>query len=107
MKVASTVAALRARNAGDKTVAWHSLTSEEACERLGVEVSRGLDAAEIVRRRAQVGPNKLVEAKKEPGWRLFLRQYRDLMQLVLLGAAIVSIVALQDSTGFVIFGVTL
>jgi len=107
MKVASTVAALRARNAGDKTVAWHSLTSEEACERLGVEVSRGLDAAEIVRRRAQVGPNKLVEAKKEPGWRAFLRQYRDLMQLVLLGAAIVSIVALQDSTGFVIFGVTL
>ena len=107
MKVASTVAALRARNAGDKTVAWHSLTSEEACERLGVEVSLGLDAGEIVRRRAQVGPNKLVEAKKEPGWRLFLRQYRDLMQLVLLGAAIVSIVALQDSTGFVIFGVTL
>ena len=107
MKVASTVAALQTKNAGDKTVAWHSLTSEEACERLGVEVSRGLDAAEIVRRRAQVGPNKLVEAKKEPGWRAFLRQYRDLMQLVLLGAAIVSIVALQDSTGFVIFGVTL
>ena len=67
----------------------------------------GLDAAEIVRRRAQAGPNKLVEAKKEPGWRAFLRQYRDLMQLVLLGAAIVSIVALQDSTGIVIFGVTL
>ena len=86
---------------------WHSLTPEQACEQLGVEVPLGLDAAEIVRRRAQVGPNKLVEAKKEPGWRAFLRQYRDLMQLVLLGAAIVSIVALQDSTGIVIFGVTL
>ena len=38
--------------------------------------------------------------RKEPGWQAFLRQYRDLMQLVLVGAAIVSIVALQDvSTG--------
>ncbi len=107
MKVASTVAALQAKNAGDKTVAWHSLTSEEACERLGVEVPRGLDAAEVERRRAQVGPNKLAEAEKEPGWRVFLRQYRDLMQLVLLGAAIVSMVALQEfSTGVVIIGVT-
>ena len=32
------------------------------------------------RRRAAVGPNKLAEAQKEPGWRAFLRQYRDLMQ---------------------------
>jgi Ca2+-transporting ATPase len=47
-------------------------------------------------RRAQYGPNKLAEAEKEPGWHAFLRQYRDLMQLVLLGAAIVSIVALQE-----------
>ena len=108
MKVASTVeAAVRPEHARDKTVAWHSLTPEQACERLGVEVSLGLDAAEIQRRRSQVGPNKLAAAKKEPGWRAFLRQYRDLMQLVLLGAAIVSIVALQDSTGIVIFGVTL
>ena len=53
------------------------------------------------------GPNKLAEAKKEPGWRAFLRQYRDLMQLVLLGAAIVSIVALQEfTTGIVIIGLT-
>ena len=67
----------------------------------------GLDAAEVERRRAQYGPNKLAEAEKEPGWRAFLRQYRDLMQLVLLGAAIVSIVALQEfATGLVIIGLT-
>ena len=64
-------------------------------------------AREVERRRAQVGPNKLAEAKKEPGWHAFLRQYRDLMQLVLLGAAIVSMVALQEfSTGLVIIGLT-
>src|ERR687897_2784894 len=86
---------------------WHSLTAEEASAQLGVDPARGLKAAEVERRRATFGPNKLAEAKKEPGWQAFLRQYRDLMQLVLLGAAIVSIVALQEfSTGVVIIGLT-
>src|SRR5262245_12886950 len=88
-------------------VAWHGMTPEEACGQLGVEPRSGLDAATVERRRAEVGPNKLAEAKKEPGWHAFLRQYRDLMQLVLLGAAIVSMAALQEfSTGLVIIGLT-
>jgi P-type Ca2+ transporter type 2C len=87
--------------------AWHVLTAEQVCAPLRVDPHTGLDAADVERRRAEVGPNKLVEAKKEPGWRAFLRQYRDLMQLVLLGAAIVSMVALQEfSTGIVIIALT-
>ena len=86
---------------------WHNLTQEEVCQRLGVDPRVGLDDAEVQKRRADVGPNKLAEAPKEPGWHAFLRQYRDLMQLVLLGAAVVSIVALQEfSTGLVIIGLT-
>ena len=86
---------------------WHGLTAEAACERLGVDPRNGLDEVEVERRRAEFGPNKLAEAETEPGWRAFLRQYRDLMQLVLLGAAVVSIVALQEvSTGLVIIGLT-
>ena len=89
------------------TTIWHILAAGEACAQLGVERSTGLDVDEVGRRRAEVGPNKLEEAEKEPGWRAFLRQYRDLMQLVLLGAAIVSIAALQEfSTGIVIIGLT-
>src|SRR4051794_16241692 len=88
-------------------VQWHALSVDEVCTRLGADPGNGLDNAEVERRRAEVGPNKLAEAEKEPGWRVFLRQYRDLMQLVLLGAAIVSIVALQEfSTGIVIIGLT-
>ena len=87
--------------------AWHGLTADEACAQLEVDPRSGLDAGEVERRRAQFGPNKLEEAEKEPGWRAFLRQYRDLMQLVLLGAAIVSMVALQEfGTGLVIIGLT-
>jgi P-type Ca2+ transporter type 2C len=86
---------------------WHNLTAQAACAQLGVDPRSGLDPAEVERRREQYGPNKLAEEEKEPGWRAFLRQYRDLMQLVLVGAAIVSIVALQEfSTGIVILGLT-
>jgi len=93
--------------AATETTVWHGLTAQEASAQLQVEPRTGLDPAEVERRRAEVGPNKLAEAKTEPGWRAFLRQYRDLMQLVLLGAAIVSIVALQEfSTGVVIIGLT-
>jgi Ca2+-transporting ATPase len=86
---------------------WHGIPAEEALSRLEVDPRNGLDDATVEQRRAQYGPNKLAEARKEPGWHAFLRQYRDLMQLVLLGAAIVSMAALQEfGTGIAIIGLT-
>ena len=93
--------------ADDETTAWYGLSADEVCRRLDVDPADGLDAAGVDERRQGYGPNKLAEEAKEPSWRAFLRQYRDLMQLVLVGAAVVSIVALQDvSTGVVILGLT-
>ena len=73
--------------------AWHNLPAEDVAARLGVDPRSGLDPAEVEKRRAEHGLNKLAEGEKEPAWKAFLRQYRDLMQIVLLGAAVVSIVA--------------
>jgi Ca2+-transporting ATPase len=90
-----------------ETTEWYRLSAEDVCRQLDVDPAAGLSAAEVVERRQRYGPNKLAEEAKEPGWRAFLRQYRDLMQLVLVGAAVVSIVALQDvSTGLVVLGLT-
>ena len=84
------------------------MSVEEACRELGVEPAAGLDSGEVERRRARYGANRLAEAKKEPGWHAFLRQYKDLMQLVLVGAAVVSVVALGEwHTAIVVFAVTL
>src|SRR4249919_2614666 len=86
---------------------WYRLSTEEVCRRLEVDPAAGLSAGEVAERRQRYGPNKLAEEAKEPAWKTFLRQYRDLMQLVLVGAALVSIVALQDiSTGLVVLGLT-
>ena len=91
----------------DSAVDWFRLSPEEVCERLEVDPATGLSDAEVLARREQYGPNKLAEEAKEPAWKAFLRQYNDLMQLVLVGAAVVSIVALQDfSTGLVVLGLT-
>ena len=86
---------------------WYRLAADDVCARLGVDPAVGLSTAEVAEHRKRYGSNKLAEEAKEPGWRAFLRQYRDLMQLVLVGAAVVSIVALQDiSTGLVVLGLT-
>jgi Ca2+-transporting ATPase len=72
-------------------VGWtssHGLTADEACAGSTSIRRSGLDTAEAERRRAEVGSTS--RRRSEPAWQAFLRQYRDLMQLVLLGAAFVS-----------------
>ena len=73
----------------ENTTDWYRLSAEDVCRQLDVDPAVGLSASAVLERRQRYGPNKLAEEAKEPGWRAFLRQYRDLMQLVLLGAAIV------------------
>ena len=90
-----------------ESVAWYRLSADEALRKLGTDQARGLDDAEVTRRREQYGPNRLAEQPPEPGWHAFLRQYQDLMQYVLLGVAAVSIIALQDwATGLFVLGLT-
>lgn len=86
---------------------WFGLTRADTLEKLDVDASKGLSSAEVERRRAVHGANELDAEVQESGWRSFLRQYRDLMQLVLIGAAVVSMVALQDfATGLAILALT-
>jgi len=87
--------------------AWHALAPEAVLEALSVDATAGLATAEVDRRRATYGANKFAEAPKEPRWRGFLRQYRDPMQLVLLGAGVVCLfLPGQIPTGIVLILLT-
>jgi Ca2+-transporting ATPase len=89
-------------------IAWHTLTVEDALARAGVDASAGLTSAEAAKRLAQYGPNKFAEARPEPRWRGFLRQYADPMQIVLVLAGIFSIWPVQQvSTGVMLILLTL
>jgi len=49
----------------------------------------------------------LAEKKKEPGWQAFLRQYKDLMQIVLLSAALINQIFVGEwGTTLVLVGLT-
>src|SRR4029078_11733038 len=63
---------------------------DQVARDLGVDPAVGLSAEEVRTRLASHGANRLAAGKKEPGWRAFLRQYEDFMQVILLAAAAVN-----------------
>ncbi|MEX0781777.1 MAG: cation-translocating P-type ATPase [Dehalococcoidia bacterium] len=69
---------------------WHRLDAGATATRLEVDAAEGLSTAEATGRLDRYGPNRLAEAEKEPGWQAFVRQYRDLMQIVLVAAAVIN-----------------
>jgi len=84
-----------------------TLTPDEALTRADVDARAGLSVGEAATRLDSYGPNKFAEGQKEPGWKVFLRQYHDLMQIVLLVAGIFSIWPVEQyATGILLIGLT-
>jgi Ca2+-transporting ATPase len=77
-------------SSADSQSKWYALPAEAVAQQLGVDPAKGLSAAEAQKRLQQYGPNKLAAKAKEPGWRAFLRQYQDFMQILLVVAAVVN-----------------
>jgi P-type Ca2+ transporter type 2C len=87
---------------------WHAVPAAEVARSLDVDVERGLSSSEAARRRDRDGPNLLAEAPREPRWRAFLRQFQNLMIVILLVAAVVSLVVTGEwETPVVIVAVVL
>lgn len=72
---------------------WWQMETKEAARRLETDEKQGLTAQMAAERLAQKGRNELAETdgKKSLFWR-FLAQFDDFMILLLLGAAVVSVV---------------
>jgi P-type Ca2+ transporter type 2C len=75
---------------------WYTLSPEAVAQQLKVDPAKGLSSAEAQQRLQQYGRNELAGKKKEPGWQAFLRQYKDFMQIVLIGAAVISLIFTRD-----------
>src|SRR5512144_1091713 len=91
----------------DADVPWHVLSPTEAASRLGVDPASGLTAAEAQQRLQTYGPNALAAAEAEPVWKQFLKHYRDYMQIVLVVAAVVSLLIGEYGTCVGLFVLTL
>jgi P-type Ca2+ transporter type 2C len=87
---------------------WYELPGEKVAAALEVDPVAGLTSSVASSRLEQYGPNKFAEAKSEPRWHAFVRQYYDAMQIVLLVAGIGSIVVVKEyGTGAVLLLLTL
>ena len=83
---------------------WHSLPVREALEELGVDLQQGLGQDEVAERRLRYGPNELVEGGLKSPWRILFEQFTDAMVIVLIVAALISIVV-KDPRDAVVIGI--
>jgi Ca2+-transporting ATPase len=72
-----------------ETVAWHTLSIDDAIEKLGTRAT-GLDAAEATRRLQAHGPNELQTFATQSAWHTLFAQFKNALILILLSATILS-----------------
>ncbi|WP_106593502.1 cation-translocating P-type ATPase [Dyadobacter jiangsuensis] len=83
---------------------YYQITAEQAIEALA-STSQGLTAAEVARRRAEFGLNMLVAAKQRSKWTILLGQFKDVMILILIVAAVISFFVGEHIDAYVIIGI--
>ena len=86
---------------------WYALEPAQTLAKLGVDVSSGLSAGEAAQRLTRDGPNALPVEQPPSRLRRFLAEYQSYMQIILVGASIVSLVIKQWTTAIVLIVITL
>lgn len=75
---------------------WYRKSVDETARALGTDAAMGLTAEEAGARLEKHGPNALKQGKKRTLWQMYLTQFKDVMVLVLLAAALISGVLLGE-----------
>lgn len=70
--------------------AYYRESKEELIKELGANEKQGLTNKVAQEKLAQVGPNALIEGKKKGILEVFLEQFKDLMVIILIVAAVIS-----------------
>jgi Ca2+-transporting ATPase len=85
---------------------WFALSADEVIQRLQVDPDQGISAAKAAELLAKGGPNALPAEKAPPAWSRFLAQYRSYMQIILVAAAVASILIGEFATGAAVLLIT-
>ena len=94
------------RSTGDGD-SWYARSPERVAADLGVDPVAGLTAARAAELLTANGPNALPEEKAKPGWLRFLAEYRSYMQIILVAAAVVSLLIKEWSTAVLLVLLTI
>ena len=83
---------------------YYNMMPEQALEAQETTAA-GLGAEQVRRRMEEYGPNKLTEGKPKSIGRIFLEQFKDLLVIILIAAAIISMFSGNVESTIVIFAV--
>ena len=83
---------------------WYQMSDEEALQAQSVG-KEGLTAAQVEERTREHGKNVLQETKKKSAFQVFLEQFKDLLVIILIVAALISMVSGNVESTVVIFAV--
>ena len=83
---------------------WYQMESREVLEKFG-STSAGLESREIPERQEKYGKNVLEGGEKESVLRIFLGQFADIMVVILMAAAVISMFTGDVESTIVIFAV--
>ncbi|MEG0765498.1 MAG: HAD-IC family P-type ATPase, partial [Pseudoflavonifractor sp.] len=86
---------------------WHTLAGETALRALNADLHGGITSPEAATRLGKYGPNALAEGKKKSVLTVFLEQFKDLLVVILVIAALISLASGQGESTIVIFAVLL
>ncbi len=70
---------------------YYTQSSEDVIKELGAEPKKGLTGAEVEKRTAKYGPNRLPEEKPPSGWVIFFRQLNNVFTYILFAAAVITL----------------
>ena len=85
---------------------YYNHSAEEALSQTGSSL-HGLTQGQVEKAREAHGPNLLAETKKKSLLLIFLEQFKDLLVLILIVAAVISLISGQGESSIVIFAVIL
>jgi Ca2+-transporting ATPase len=88
------------------TTEWFAQTPQEVMAALDVDPEVGLTSTRTADLLAANGRNALPEEQSKPGWLRFLDQYRSYMQIILVGAAVVSLLIKEWTTAILLVVLT-
>ena len=91
---------------GALATSWYALTPEDVAKKLDVDPAQGLSAAKAAELLQKNGPNALPAEATTPVWKQFLAQYSSYMQIILVAAAVASMLIGEVSTGLVVLLIT-
>ena len=84
---------------------WHALDLRKAAETIHTDAAGGLTTAEAEARLARYGQNTLPEKRPKTVLEMFLDQFKDFLVLILIAAAVISLVTAETTDALVIIAI--